>query len=88
MQPSGLRSWWSKANTPIVRIRARSVEGDFDGVAHVLQHFGWELRREEGSHASFGKDWEPPIVIPKKHGRKVKQIYLDKICQRLGLDAS
>ena len=76
----------SKADKLIARIRARPVEADFDDVAHVLQHFGWERMRENGSHVSFGKDGEPPIVIPKKHGRKVKQIYLDKICERLGLD--
>jgi len=69
----------------IARIRARPVEGDFDDVAYVQQHFGWERLREAGNHVSFGKDGEPAIVIPKKHGRKVKQIYLDRICERLGL---
>ena len=36
--------------------------------------------------SSFGKDGEPQIVIPKKHGRKVEQIYPDTICERRGLD--
>ena len=69
MQPTGLRSCRSKADKLIAGIRARPVEGDFDDVAHVLQHFGLERIREAGSHTSFGKTGEPSIVIPKKHWR-------------------
>ncbi len=70
----------------IALIKKRPVEAEFDDVARVLYHFGWAAAREEGSHVSFTKAGELPIVIPKRHGRKVKRIYLDRLCGRLGLD--
>lgn len=70
----------------IERIRKRPPEADFDDVDRLLRHFGWEREREKGSHVSYVKKGELPIVIPKKRGRKVKRTYLDDICVRLGLD--
>lgn len=76
----------SKIDKLIARIKARPVEADFEDVELVLRYCGWEIAHERGSHVSFSKTGEMPIVIPRKHGRKVKQIYLDKLCERLGLD--
>ena len=70
----------------IARIRARPPEADFDDVRSLLEAFGWMLDRERGSHASFSKAGEYPIVVPKHHGRRVKRAYLVLICERLGLD--
>ncbi len=70
----------------IDRIRRRPVEADFSDVQSLLEHFGWVLDRETGSHVIFVKQGAFPINIPKKHGRKVKRHYLDEICKRLGLD--
>jgi predicted RNA binding protein YcfA (HicA-like mRNA interferase family) len=70
----------------IDRIRSRPVEADFDDVERLLRHFDWTLDRESGSHVTFVKSGEYPIVVPKKGGRKVKGRYLDKICERLRLD--
>ncbi len=76
----------SRIEKLIALIRKRPVEAEFDDVATVLEHFGWKAARTKGSHVSFTKAGEAPIVIPKKHGRKVKRVYLDDLSGRLGLD--
>ena len=48
--------------------------------------FGWRLDREKGSHVIFTKDGERSITVPKVSGRMVKGVYLDEICNCLGLD--
>lgn len=68
------------------RIRARPPEADFTDVRRLLEAFGWELSRESGSHVIFVKEGERPITVPRVGGRKVKRAYLDRICERLGLD--
>ena len=70
----------------IERIRARPPEASFRDVRALLEAFGWELARERGSHVTFRKSGELPLVVPKHHGRKVKRAYLDHVCERLGLD--
>ncbi|MBA3947547.1 MAG: type II toxin-antitoxin system HicA family toxin [Herpetosiphonaceae bacterium] len=70
----------------VARIRARPPEADFTDVSALLEEFGWILDRERGSHTIFIKSGEFPITIPKHGGRKVKRIYLDKICELLKLD--
>jgi len=70
----------------IARIRARPPEADFDDVRALLEAFGWRLDRERGSHVTFAKRGEYPIIFPKHHGRRVKRTYLTMICERLGLD--
>jgi predicted RNA binding protein YcfA (HicA-like mRNA interferase family) len=52
----------------------------------VLQAYGWEEARRRGSHVTFRKAGEMPIVVPLVSGRKAKRRYLDMICERLGLD--
>lgn len=70
----------------IARIRARPPEADFEDVRRLLEDFGWRLARQRGSHVTFTKEGESPIVVPQHHGRKVKRVYLTLICERLGLD--
>ncbi len=74
----------SRLEKLIARIRARPVEVDFADVE--LQAFGWTKAREEGSYVSYAKEGMPPITVPKKRGKKVKRVYLSKICEVLGLD--
>jgi predicted RNA binding protein YcfA (HicA-like mRNA interferase family) len=69
----------------IARVRARPPLADFDDVRAVLELFGWERARQSGSHVSFTKPGERTLTIPNFHG-KVKRVYLDEICKRLGLD--
>ena len=70
----------------IARIKARPPEADFAGVRALLEAFGWRHDRERGSHVTFLKQGEYPIVLSKHHGRRVKRTYVAMICERLGLD--
>ncbi len=51
----------------------------------MLEEFGWVLDRTSGSHHTFTKAHEYPIVVTV-HDKRVKRGYLDEICERLGLD--
>ena len=70
----------------IERIRARPPEANFHDVRRLLEAYGWALARERGSHAHFTKPGERTLSIPRVGGRRVKRVYLDLICERLGLD--
>lgn len=67
-------------------IRARPPEARFEDVRKLLEAFGWEMRRQSGSHVSFKKRGERSITVPLVSGRKVKRTYLDQLCELLGLD--
>lgn len=70
----------------IERVRARPPRARFSDVQSLLEAFDWELGRERGSHVTFVKAGERPIVVAKDGGRWVKRVYLDQLCERLGLD--
>ncbi|MEX0683933.1 MAG: type II toxin-antitoxin system HicA family toxin [Dehalococcoidia bacterium] len=70
----------------IDRIKARPAEAEFADVEKLLEAFGYERKRQEGSHVSFKKAGARTIVVPLVSGRKVKRVYLDKLCELLGLD--
>lgn len=70
----------------IQKIRARPPEARFADVRALLERFGWSLARERGSHVTFDKPGEASITVSKVRGRMVKRVYLDDICERLGLD--
>ncbi|MCC7365674.1 MAG: type II toxin-antitoxin system HicA family toxin [Dehalococcoidia bacterium] len=76
----------TKLDKSIARIVARPSEADFGDVRRVLEAFGWAQARQVGSHISFTKAGERSIVMPLKDGSKVKRVYLDELCERLGLD--
>lgn len=76
----------SKRDKLIERIVARPPEADFDDVRKVLERFGWAEARQRGSHVSFTKPGEGTFIIPLKGGTRVKRVYLDQLCERLGLD--
>jgi predicted RNA binding protein YcfA (HicA-like mRNA interferase family) len=76
----------TKRDELIARIRARPAVARFADVQGLLEEFGWQLQRETGSHVTFAKEGERSITVPKVGGRMVKRIYLDQICDRLGLD--
>jgi len=67
------------------RIRQRPAAATFGDVRALLEMFGWEHASTRGSHARFRKDGERSITVPI-HGGKVGRVYLDQICDRLGLD--
>ncbi len=76
----------TKLDKLVDKIRARPVEARFSDVQRLLHAYGWTIGREKGSHVSFVKSGQAPLTIPKVGGTMVKQVYLDTICQRLGLD--
>ena len=77
----------SRLDKLIARIRARPPEADFNDVRKLLEAFGWIRANEEGSHVTFKKPGELPLVVIKAGGRKVKRTYLDRVCERLDLDS-
>ncbi|MBI2941037.1 MAG: type II toxin-antitoxin system HicA family toxin [Chloroflexi bacterium] len=70
----------------IARIRARPTEADFEDVRALLEAFGWLPEGGKGSHRAFRRAGHRTITIPTVRGRKVKRIYLDQVCELLGLD--
>ena len=70
----------------IQRICARPPEARFGDVQQLLEIEGYELNRTKGSHNTFTKSGEKPIVLSTKQGRAVSRVYLDEICTQLGLD--
>jgi predicted RNA binding protein YcfA (HicA-like mRNA interferase family) len=70
----------------IRRICARPPEARFSDVQQLLEMEGYELKRPKGSHNTFTKPGEKPIVVSTKQGRAVSRVYLDEICTQLGLD--
>lgn len=75
----------SRREKRIRRLVARPPEANFSEVRSVLEDHGWQLARQKGSHCIFTRSGEHPITVPI-HNDKVKEHYLDEICQRLGLD--
>lgn len=70
----------------VARICGRPPEADFGDVRNLLEDYRWILSRESGSHVTFTKRGESPIVVPKVGGRRVKRAYLVMIIDRLGLE--
>jgi predicted RNA binding protein YcfA (HicA-like mRNA interferase family) len=69
----------------IERIKARPPEADFADVERLLTEFGYQKKRQEGSHVAFKKPGAPTVIVPVVRGRKVKRAYLDQICELLEL---
>ena len=76
----------TKLEKLIDRIRARPPEVDFDDVRTLMKAYGWTIDRERGSHVTFVKPGERSVTVPKLGGRRVKRVYLDLLCDLLGLD--
>ncbi|HZU75815.1 MAG TPA: type II toxin-antitoxin system HicA family toxin [Dehalococcoidia bacterium] len=76
----------SKRDKLVERILARPPEADFADVRTVRERHGWMQVRQSGSHVAFTKAGERAFIIPLRGGSKVKRVYLDQICERLGLD--
>lgn len=76
----------SQVDKLIEQIRRRPPDIEFRLVAQLLEAFGWQQRRQRGSHVTFVKAGERSITIPLRGGSKVGRTYLKEICDRLGLD--
>jgi len=69
----------------VERIRRRPAEAKFSEVRSLLVMFEWEHVPTDGSHERFRKKGERSITVPV-HSGKVGRVYLDEICDKLGLD--
>jgi len=69
----------------VLQIRARPPQADFNDVRLLLESLGWTFARQKGSHATFVQPGAHPITVPI-HNKKVGRVYLDRICEQLGLD--
>ncbi|MBI3965178.1 MAG: type II toxin-antitoxin system HicA family toxin [Chloroflexi bacterium] len=67
------------------RISRRPPRASFNDVRTLLGAYGWTKARQSGSHVTFTKPGELPIGVPLTGGRWVSRVYIDQICQRLGL---
>lgn len=77
----------SQRDKLVEKIRKRPVEARYSDVERLLVHFDWTKRSGTSSkHVVFTKKGESRIVVPKVGGKMVKRVYLDQICERLGLD--
>jgi predicted RNA binding protein YcfA (HicA-like mRNA interferase family) len=70
----------------IEKLRRRPPTVEFSDIEKLLGDFGWERKRQRGSHVSFAKPGNPTITVPMIRGRKVKGVYLDRIFQLLGIE--
>ena len=75
----------SKLGKPVLQFLKKPPEVNFDDVVYVLKAFGFEEKRSKGSHHSFRDSQGRKITIPKKGGKKVKGIYVQKIVELLNL---
>lgn len=75
----------TKRDKLVQRICLRPPAASFSDVRSLLEMYGWTLARTKGSHSTFTKPGELPIVVAV-HDKRVKRGYLDAICRRLGLD--
>jgi predicted RNA binding protein YcfA (HicA-like mRNA interferase family) len=52
-----------------------------EAVERCLRAFGYEMRRQTGSHRVYGKPGAYPLAIPFR-GPHVKQAYVDQVIAR------
>ncbi|MEH2457066.1 type II toxin-antitoxin system HicA family toxin [Nostoc sp.] len=57
----------------------RPPEVRFQEVYYLLEAFGFEEKKSQGSHHSFRDSQGKTITVPKTGGQKVKGIYIQQI---------
>lgn len=76
----------TQADKLLERLRARPPEATFADVHRLLETHGWKRANENGSHVTYKKTGELPLVVIKTGGRKIKRTYIIRVLERLGLD--
>ncbi|MEL6460367.1 MAG: type II toxin-antitoxin system HicA family toxin [Cyanobacteria bacterium J06621_15] len=76
----------SKLEKLVQQFLNRPPEVRFEDVRYILEAFGFEEKRSKGSHHSFCDLEGRTITVPKKGGKKVKGVYVDKIIELLNLE--
>lgn len=68
-------------------LRARPAQMSFDELVTILTgDVDFVLRRTTGSHHTFKSPTLGQIHVPTVGGRMIKGVYLDRVCEVLGLD--
>lgn len=75
----------SKLEKLVASLLGDSKDHVFSDLKKVLLAFGFEENRSSGSHHVFKHPDGRRQVIPKKHGKKVRKVYVDKAVKALNL---
>ncbi|MBV6623288.1 MAG: type II toxin-antitoxin system HicA family toxin [Rivularia sp. (in: Bacteria)] len=76
----------SKLEKLVQQFLKRPPDVKFEDVRYILEAFGFEEKRSKGSHHSFSNLEGRTITVPKKGGKKVKGVYVEKIVELLNLE--
>ena len=66
------------------RLSRGEPESALADVRLLLEQRGWTRARQKGSHATFTKIGEQPIIFPISGGRWVKRPYVTLLLRRIG----
>jgi predicted RNA binding protein YcfA (HicA-like mRNA interferase family) len=66
------------------RLSRGEPESALADVRLLLEQRGWARARQKGSHATFTKIGEQPIIFPVSGGRWVKRPYVTLLLRRIG----
>lgn len=73
--------------TKLVRlVLSAPSEASFEDIKHLLEAFEFQEIRSRGSHSMFRHEDKRMISVPKKHGKKVKGVYVKQVIQLLKLE--
>jgi predicted RNA binding protein YcfA (HicA-like mRNA interferase family) len=75
----------SKLEKLIASLLGDSSDHSFADLKKVLLAFGFIEVRSKGSHHVFRHEDGRNQVIPKKHGKKVRKVYVDDAIESLNL---
>lgn len=75
----------SKLEKLVASLLGNSQDHSFKDLKKVLLAFGFVENRLSGSHHVFKHPDGRRQVIPKKHGKKVRKVYVDKAVKALEL---
>lgn len=76
----------SKIKKLVLFLLSNPVEADFSDIERVLEAFEFPEVRSSGSHIIFRHADGRMQCVPKKKGRKVKQIYIKQVVELLELE--
>ena len=76
----------SKLEKLVASLLSGSSDHSFSDVKRVLLEFGFVENRSRGSHHVFKHRDGRRQVIPRKHGKKVKKVYVAETVKLLKLE--
>lgn len=76
----------TKLNKLVRNVLRYPSELNFEDIRHLLEEFDFREVRSSSSHVIFRHRDGRIQSIPKKNGRKVKEVYIKKIVKQLNLE--